>query len=433
MTKGGGTSSRDDNDEHGDDDRSADAAAQSNLSKVTVQRALAGNGAILAMKMYVWNKTGATVAAVESLHSFGDVCVQGLLLYALTRMIGTDRSERSRTRGRHHFGVGRMAFSFGLMGAIGIFWVEGVTSLLLSVMRGYGGYELAEAAGSAAWPWIWGVLAASAAIEAGVLAATLRDVARTKKDGEPLRAFLARVRDPFVKTVLYEDAYALVGVACAALGMGCALHVGHWWPDTAFAVLDGGLLCLVAYRLLRFYYPFLLGRTAGERTGGIKRVLERTDGIAAHTRDQSLWISPDEMFYKASIDFDSRNVATMLQAQARAAADAEQDGAGAGAGAEQHASGADFVEWRRRWRAGELDDAGARRELHVLLGRYAEGVSRVHEGIVREAEREIRHHYPGCVFIDLEPEIRTGKQQLKAQQQQAAAAAAAASAVGRRR
>ena len=72
-------------------------------------------------------------------------------------------------------------------------------------------------------------------------------------------------------------------------------------------------------------------------------------------------------------------------------------------------------------RAGELAGAEARKELHVLLGRYAEGVSQVHEGIIREAEREIRAHYPGCVFIDLEPEIRSGSGGGKAKQQGAAA------------
>ena len=393
--------------------------AAPNLAEKTVKRAFAGNFFILGMKAYVWWTTGATVAAVETLHSLGDAGVQGMLYFALTRMIGTKRSERSRAQGRHHFGVGRMAFSFGLMGAIGIFWVEGITSLLLSAMRGHAGYALDVAT---APTQMWYVLAASAAIEAAVLWATVRDVVATKKDGESVRAFLGRVRDPFVKTVLYEDAYALFGIACAGAGMYGALHTGTWHPDTAFAVLDGCGLVYVSYALLRFYYPFLLGRSAGERTGGIKRVLNNTDGIAQHTRDQSLWISPDEMFYKADLDFDSRAVATMLRAQeetklmqtaAAAGAGPSRERSttfGRGARAGESASGVDFVAWRRRWRNGELDDAAARKELHVLLGRYAEGVSQVHEGIIREAEREIKEHYPGCVFIDLEPEVRSKAQ-----------------------
>jgi divalent metal cation (Fe/Co/Zn/Cd) transporter len=80
--------------------------------------------------------------------------------------------------------------------------------------------------------------------------------------GDPVRAHLQKSNDPTVKTVLFEDSAAVIGVLLALAGVGLHQLTGMAVFDAGASILIGVLLAFVAYRLGRDTRGLLIGEAA---------------------------------------------------------------------------------------------------------------------------------------------------------------------------
>lgn len=223
-------------------------------SALTVIVALAINALIAVMKAVAGVLTGSAAMLAEAAHSVADTFTEGLLLAALRH------SERPADR-RHPFGYGKVRFFWSLLAAVSIF----VTGAMFAVYEGvrtiFGrGEEHALA-------WVaFLVLGLSFVLEGTSWIRAIRQIRR--EQGETGRKLLEHLRttdDPTVKTVLFEDTAALLGLLLAFAGVGLHLLTGSALWDGLASLLIGVLLAAVAYLLGRTNMRLLIGAQADAR------------------------------------------------------------------------------------------------------------------------------------------------------------------------
>jgi cation diffusion facilitator family transporter len=234
--------------------KTADHGSDGGGSTLTVIVALAINLLIAAMKMVAGLLTGSAAMLAEAAHSVADSTTEGLLLAALRH------SERPADR-RHPFGYGKVRFFWSLIAAVSIF----VTGALFSVYEGartiFGGGEDQTLA------WVaFLVLALSFVMEGASWVRAVHQVRRERDaESQSLIEYLRTTDDPTVKTVLFEDTAALVGLLLAFAGVGLHLLTGSALWDGVASLLIGVLLGVVAYLLGRTNMRLLIGQQADGR------------------------------------------------------------------------------------------------------------------------------------------------------------------------
>jgi divalent metal cation (Fe/Co/Zn/Cd) transporter len=129
---------------------------------------------------------------------------------------------------------------------------------------------------------------------------------RKEKDKEelPLGTYLRRSDDPTVKTVLYEDSAALVGLLLAFLGLFLTQITGsHVWDGIA-SLLIGCLLVLVAYLLGRTNMNLLIGQQADPRlVEAVRRHLESQSEVEVVVDLLTMLTGTDKVLVCARLDF----------------------------------------------------------------------------------------------------------------------------------
>jgi cation diffusion facilitator family transporter len=202
-----------------------------------VLAAFAGNLAIAITKGIAAYVTGSGALIAETAHSIADSLNQ-ILLY-----VGIRRSVQPPTE-RHPLGHGKERYFWALIVALFLFFGGGVFSIYEAYERLAHPHELGTV-------WVgFVVLGLSMVFETFSLSVALREVRHAAaEEGIPARRFVQQLRDPALRTVLYEDSAALAGLVAAIVGLGLTVWTGDHRFDALASAVIGLILIYVAYQL----------------------------------------------------------------------------------------------------------------------------------------------------------------------------------------
>jgi len=347
------------------------ALTQSRVSRNAVRRALAGNCVISGLKLAMFLQTGSSAMLAETVHSLADAGNQALLLKG--------QADASRTPDKKFpYGYGKAGFFWGLVSAVGMFWLGAGLTVGHAAYQLLHPPELFEVSREMLW-----VLGASFLVDGWVLASALHEVNKTKPKHVGLLAHLNSdgVRDPYLLGVLFEDAAACAGVVVAATGAYLTMKHADVSYDTLACLGVGLLLGGVAIKLASINQRYLLGMSVDDDiVSDIKRVIAGRPAIHAVKDVQSQWIAPSAFMFKAECDFDGFVLAQRLRDYVPLF---------------QHAVGTDAA------RGPYASD-----DLRTVMHWYAEDITRLIELEIKEIEMVIRAKYPEAAFIEIEPDSR---------------------------
>jgi cation diffusion facilitator family transporter len=202
-----------------------------------VLAAFAGNLAIAITKAIAAYVTGSGALVAETAHSIAD-SVNQILLY-----IGIRRSVQPPTE-KHPLGHGKERYFWALIVALFLFFGGGLFSM-------YEAYERFTHPQELGTVWVgFVVLGLSMVFESFSLSVAVREVRHAAAEQRiPARRFLQQLRDPALRTVLYEDSAALAGLVAAIVGLGLTVLTGDHRFDALASAVIGLILIYVAYQL----------------------------------------------------------------------------------------------------------------------------------------------------------------------------------------
>ncbi|MFN2519873.1 MAG: cation diffusion facilitator family transporter [Candidatus Limnocylindria bacterium] len=215
-----------------------------------VLAAFLGNLAIAITKAVATVLTGSGGLAAETAHSFADSINQVLLL------VGVARSGRPPTE-QHPLGFGKERYFWSLVVALLLFFGGGVIAL-------YEAYDRLESGGALGDPTVgFVVLIIAAVFEVLSLGAAIREMrTEARAAGLGLWRFFAELRDPAMRTVVFEQFADLVGLALALAGLALTAATGDARFDAAASGAIGLVLIVVAFELARDARALIIGEGA---------------------------------------------------------------------------------------------------------------------------------------------------------------------------
>ena len=258
----------------------------------TVLIAGAANVLVGAIKLAAGIMVGSSAMLAETAHSAADTLNQGLLLASL-------RQGERPADSRHPFGYGQERYFWSLLAAFGIF----IAGAGFSVFEGV----LALRHGNSENPLIAYVVLAVSALAEGTSLVRVIIQFRSEARREDMEV-LDRVRsspDTTVKTALFEDSAAMIGLALAALGLLLRQLTGSPVWDGGASIAIGALLVVVAVRLGLDSRDYLIGRAAAPRELAVIRAeIEEAPGVDALLRLRTMYLGPDHLIVAAQVAFD---------------------------------------------------------------------------------------------------------------------------------
>ena len=258
----------------------------------TVLIAGAANVIVAILKLAAGLVAGSSAMLAEAAHSLADTLNQGLLLASLRL------AERPGDR-QHPFGYGQERYFWSLLSAFGIFVAGAGFSVFEGVLALRGGRET----GSTLLAYV--VLAVSCVAEGTSLTRALRQSraqARSRQEG--LLAHVRHSPDTTVKTALFEDSAAVIGLALAAAGLVLRQLTGSEVWDGSASIAIGALLIVVALRLGADSRQLLIGRAAGDSQEQLIRAeIESMPGVDSLVELLTMHLGPDHLIVGARVDF----------------------------------------------------------------------------------------------------------------------------------
>lgn len=223
-------------------------------SKKVVYAALVANGAITCAKLAVGVITGSAAMLAEAAHSFADSINQVFLLVSIN--LGNQPADEE-----HPYGYGKERFFWAFLAALFIFIAGAVFSFYEGLHK-----VLDPAMQHVGLGWAYLVLLAAFVFDLAVLVIALREArAQARRAGLTLREYLRESSDTTLKTALYEDAAATIGVVLAALGLYLSQALASPMFDGLGSMAIGVVLIGVAVMLGREARGLLLGMAAPPR------------------------------------------------------------------------------------------------------------------------------------------------------------------------
>lgn len=210
-------------------------------TRTTVLVALAANLVIAAAKAVGGLLSGSPALLSEAAHSVADSVNEVFLLAALRR-------SRRPADARHPFGYGKERYFWSLLAAVGIFVMGGC----FSFFQGFEALRSHDEGSPSGYAVGLAVLGVALVAEGTSLVRALHQV-RHEEDG---------AKDPALRTVVAEDATAVVGVVLAMAGMALHLVTGNVVWEASASLAIGLLLVHVAFRLGRDARDQLIGESA---------------------------------------------------------------------------------------------------------------------------------------------------------------------------
>jgi len=281
----------------------------------TVLVALVANASIAVAKGVAGALTGSAAMLAEAAHSVADMTNQAFFLTSLA--LGDKEPDEE-----HPFGHGKERFFWAFLAAVLIFVAGAVFSI------GYGIFELVRSVSEGSYAVAYATLAFAFVAEGTSLVRAVRQTQRGAAErGFGFREYVRISTEPAVKTVLYEDTVAVVGVIVAALGIGLTEITGQRAWDAAAAIVVGLMLVYVAVVLGQNYRDLLIGAGARpEDREAIARILARHPEIDEVVDLRTMYVGPQSLLVAARLDIadgvDSKRVeelATELERELREA------------------------------------------------------------------------------------------------------------------
>jgi cation diffusion facilitator family transporter len=289
--------------------QSADPASDaSNESLLTVAIAGGANVVIAILKTVAGLASGSSAMLAEAAHSYADTLNQVFLLTAIKR-------SAKPADARHPFGYGMERYFWSLLAAVGIF----VLGAGFSVYQGLDAIVVRSELES--MPLTYCVLAVSFVFEGVSWVRALLQVRRQAHEAntETLE-HIAAVDDPTLKTVVFEDSAALVGIVLAAIGVTLhhATDSAVW--DGAASIAIGLLLVAVAFELGRENKAMLLGQSVDEQTRQqIRAEIQASPGIDDVVELLTMRLAPDQLLVAARVDVEDDESGDALEQHAEEA------------------------------------------------------------------------------------------------------------------
>jgi cation diffusion facilitator family transporter len=219
---------------------------------------MGANAAIAIGKFVAGALTGSAAMFAEAGHSVADTVNQVFLLVGIN-LSDTEADEE------HPHGYGKEPFFWSFMAAIFIFVAgaafslyEGTRTLLQEEDHHRTNFELLVA---------FGVLGAAVVFEIFSTAVAVRGARRSAaQKGWPVWKYLRESPDLTLKTVLFEDSAALLGLFLAMAGLGLSEITGNESWDAIASLCIGVVLAAVAFMLGVGARNLLLGAAAHHET-----------------------------------------------------------------------------------------------------------------------------------------------------------------------
>lgn len=252
--------------------------------KSTVHYAIASNLIIAVAKAIAAVLTGSAALVAETAHSVADTGNQALLRISLSK------AERPADE-EHPFGYGRERFFWALLVAVMIFLVGALASLAEGVLA-----ILVNAETRFTLAYV--VLALAFVTEGVSLARAYVEVRRgADREGWSFNHYVRVSTDPTVRTVLFEDAGAVIGVLIAAGGLlGHQLTGERYWEGIA-SILIGLLLAVIAFSLGQTSKELLIGRPAREsERDAIRAIVANHPEIEQILDLRTVHLGPESLF-----------------------------------------------------------------------------------------------------------------------------------------
>jgi cation diffusion facilitator family transporter len=257
----------------------------------TVLIAGAANLLVGIVKLGAGILTGSSAMLAEAAHSAADTLNQGLLLRSLRQ---GNRSADSV----HPFGYGQERYFWSLLAAFGIFIAGAgfsVTEGVLALRRG------GEHSATIAYV-VLGVAFAAEGIS--FRRAVMQTRAEARSRDATIREHLRQSPDTTVKTAVFEDFAALVGLVLAAVGLVLRQLTGSPVWDGAASIAIGALLVIVAFKLGAESKRLLIGRAASpQEQRMIRAEIEATPGVTALLELLTMQLGPDHLIVAAKVAF----------------------------------------------------------------------------------------------------------------------------------
>jgi cation diffusion facilitator family transporter len=256
--------------------------------------ALAGNLAIVIVKLVAWALTRSSAMLTEAIHSAVDTCDQLLLL------VGQARARKPADES-HRFGYGMETFFWSFIVALLIFTAGGAVSIWQGVEKLMHPQPIDR-------PWVnFIVLGLCAIFEASSFTVAYREYRRfiQGRASIGLWRFLSASKDPNLFATLLEDGAALTGLALAAIGVGAA-SLGLLWADAAASIAIGLLLIVVAAFLANETRSLIAGEAAAAPIVAAVRAIVDGHVDTAETLDvSSIHLGPTDILFAITLRLKS--------------------------------------------------------------------------------------------------------------------------------
>jgi len=331
-------------------------------STTAVITGISANALVTIGKFVAFAFSGSGAMLSEGIHSAADTTNQSLLL------LGLKRSERGPDEA-HPYGYGGERFFWGLVSALGIFFLgAGVT-----LYHGVHGLMHPE---PATHTWItWAVLGGAIVLEGGAFVVAWLGMSRDAETaGVSPWVYVSEGRDPTMAAILMEDGAAVLGLLMAVAGIGLEQTTGEPLWDAVATCSIGVLLAVVAIILVIMNRRFLLAPSIDEGTREqIRETLEAQSSVDGVTDLQGVILTLGR--YKVNVDVDFKGQAL----------------------AERILGRSDIAEI--------VDRAQTQEGLEAFLGEFAEDVVTELGTEMDNLEAAVRESVPAVAHLDLEADV----------------------------
>lgn len=265
------------------------AKSRHRATRRTVLIAGAANILVGLAKLAAGIISGSSAMLAEAAHSAADTLNQVFLLTSV------NRADRPADRG-HPFGYGQERYFWSLLAAFGIFIAGAGFSVFEGILAlTHSGKESATVA------YITLAVAFVAETTSFVRAySQTRTEARSRN--RELLNHVETSADTTVKTALFEDSAAVVGLVFAAIGIAGRQLTGSPVWDGAASMAIGVLLIAVAVKLGMDSRDLLIGRAADpEQQRAIRSEIEKTPGVDRLLDLRTMHLGPDSLIVAARV------------------------------------------------------------------------------------------------------------------------------------
>jgi cation diffusion facilitator family transporter len=269
--------------------RSKDAAAQTETRRTVIVAGLA-NIVVAAIKIVAGLLTGSSAMLAEAAHSVADTLNQAFLLTSLHR-------GRKPADAAHPFGYGQERYFWSLLAAFGIF----IAGAGFSIFEGILALSRPESGNDVVVAYV--VLGLAGLAEGTSFVRAFWQVrGEAKRDRTSVGEHVKTSPDTTVKTALFEDSVAVIGLALAAAGIALRQLTGSGVWDGAASIAIGALLIFVAIRLGTDSRDLLIGRAAGPRE--LERItaeIQAASGVDELLELLTMYLGPDHLIVAARV------------------------------------------------------------------------------------------------------------------------------------